>query len=274
MATKVTKVNIKDVEDLFKRKFPNYVRFAVANTLTSSVYNGMQYSEKWLKKNWITRNRFLLGGGPGKGAIKFNKAIPSHDITRIWAAWGSPESVGSKDFRFMEDQEEGFKSKGSTPAKKARIGKNYRKRIPKKNRRIKQNIRNLSLVRVKLGKTWKPGLMEIRALRKLHQERFAFPGSNQFFFMADNQFLNFGGGLYQFAKKSIPNKLSKSGHKLQFPNLKKVYTAGDDNNRNRKGTNWMKKSSLQLKQEEINKIFDKAADQAFTGQLKLYKNWR
>ncbi len=273
MANKTTKVSPKELKKLFHKDFPNYIRFAVANTLTAAVYKGMTYSEKWLYKNWITRNKFLLGGGPGKGAIKFNKAKPSHDVGTIWASWGSPKSVGSKNFEFMEDQEDGFRVKGSVPTKQARTSKNYKKKIPSRNRRRKQNIRELAKVRVALGRNWKPGLMEIRALRLLHQQSFALPGSNQFIHMQDNQFLNFGSGLYQFAKKKVPNKLSKSGFKLQFPNLKKMYISGTEKKPDRKAANWMKKSSLQLKQSDLDKMFDKAADQAFTGQLKLWKNW-
>ena len=274
MANRTTKVTPKELENVFKKQFPNYVRFAVANTLTAAAYKGMTNSEKWLHKKWITRNKFLLGGGPGKGAIKFKRAKPSHDLSTIWSAYGSPKNVGNKNFEFLEDQEEGFKAKGSIPTKKARTSKSYKKKIASKNKRKKQNILTLSSIRMALGKTWKPNLMVIRGLRLLHKRNFALPGSNQFFYMHDNQFLNFGAGLYQFSKRNIPNKLSKSGFNLQFPNVKKMFIAGSENDPDRKAAHWMKKSSLLLKQSEINKMFDKAADQAFTGQLKLWKVWR
>ena len=265
MANKTTRITLKQFQKLFKKDFPNYFRFAAANTLTSAAYKGMQHSEKWLSDNWIQRNKFLLGGGPGKGAIKYNRAKPSHDISTIWSSWGSPKSHGSKNFEFMLGQEEGFKTKGTTPANKARISKNYKKRIPSKNKRRTNNIEKLR--GAALGKRF-----AIISLRRLFKRRFALPGSNQFFFMKQNQFSNFGGGLYQFAKNRKPNKLSQSGAKLQFPNIKKMFAAPTGAERIRKGTSWMKKSSLLIKQSDLEKIFEKAADQAFTGQLKLWKN--
>ncbi|MCK4501138.1 hypothetical protein KAU11_11625 [Candidatus Babeliales bacterium] len=266
MTIKTTKISNKDAKKLFSKTYPNFVRFAVANTLTSVSFKGMGHSEDWIKKNWINRNKFLLGGGTGKGAIKYNRAKPSHDLNNIWSSWGSPASVGSKNYKFMADQEDGFVSKGSTPTKNARVGKNYNKGIPRKRRRSKSNIEQLrGAVSSKR--------MAIIHLRRLYKMQFALPGSKQFFYMKDNQFLNFGAGLYQFTKKTVPNKLSKSGAKLQFPNLKKMYIAGKQNRKTRKDAKWMSKSSLQIKQTDINKIFDKAADQAFAGQLKLWKHF-
>ena len=110
MAQKTTKISHAELKKLFSKTVPNYVRFAVANTMTSMAYRGMGHSEKWIKRNWITRNKFVLGGGTGKGAIKYNRAKPSHDIGSIWSSQGSPANVGSKNYKFMADQEGGFRA--------------------------------------------------------------------------------------------------------------------------------------------------------------------
>jgi len=264
MANKVTKITPKEAKTLFSKEIPKYIRYAAANTLTKAAFQGMRYSEIWLKNNWVNRNKFLLGAGTGKGAIKYNKAKVEHDLNNISSAFGSPKSIGSKNFEFLADQEEGFTAKGSIPTKKARVSKNYNKVIARKHKRKSSNIENL---RGQFSKR-----MTVIHLRRLFEKDFALPGSDKFIFMKDNQLGNYGAGLYQFARKTKPNKLSNSGSKLQFPNLKKMYTSGKDNNQKREASHWMKKSRNMLKQPEIDRFFDKAADQAFAGQLKLWKN--
>lgn len=266
MALKTTRISAKEAKVLYSKTIPNYLRYAVTNTLTGVVYRGMGYSEKWLKRNWVTRNNFLLGGGTGKGAVKYNRAKPKQTLNSIWASWGSPGNVGSKDYSFMAKQQGGFRHEGSTPGNMARVGKKYSKKIPNKMRRRTGNIEELR------GSV-SSKRMTLIYLRRNFKRGFGLPGSGKFFYMKDNQFLNFGAGLYQFTRKTIPNKLSSSGARLQFPNLKKVYTAGKQNRKTRKDSQWMVKSSARLKQAEIERIFNKAADQAFANQLKLWKHY-
>lgn len=267
MSMKTTRVDSKDITKLYSQTFPNYVRFAVANTLTKGAFLGMRKSEQWIKRNWNLRNKFLLGGGPGKGAIKYDRALPSRDINSIFSKWGSVANVGSKKYDFMEKQEGGFNIKGTTPTNQARTGKNYKKRIPPKRRRHSNKIQEM-----RGGSSSKR--MTLVYLRRTFKKGFALPGSGQYFYMKDNQFLNFGAGLYQFTRKTIPQsaRSKNTGAKLQFPNLKKVYIAGKQNRKTRKDSKWMLKSSMEIKQSQIDKIFEEEADRAFAGQLRLWKH--
>lgn len=258
MANKTTRISLNESRKLFSKTFPNYLRFAVSNTMNAIAYEGMKNHEYWVESNLVNRNNFLLGNGHGKGAFRFQKSKPSHDISTIFSKSGSIDRAGSKKYDFMRDQNEGFRMTGTTPTLNARTGKNYSKIIPKPKRRTKSNIENLR------GSV-SSKRMSILYIRRLFTKQFALPGSNQFFYMKDNQFANFGGGLYQFAKR-----IKSDGS--QFPRIKKLYTGGKQNKKFRKATNWMEKSNKLLSQDYIDNVFDRAANQAFSGQLKLWRN--
>ena len=258
-------VNEKEIKQLLSKDFPNYARFAIANTASQVAYLGIKKSEAILKNDFTLRNKFIVSSKPGAGAIKYNKAIPHHNISKITSSWGSPEKVGTKDYSFLEDQEDGFINDSPIPTKDARVSKKNQKKIRRRNWFAGMSIMRTS----KLGKsnaTTDYGKVR-HMLREGYNNGFGLPGSNQFFYMEDNEYLpGWSGGFFQFARKNTP---AKNG--LNYPTVRRIYYAGDSTKKKRRAKRWMEQSANSFTQAEIEKIYKIEADKAFTkGITKMF----
>ena len=129
MSVKATITNDREVKQMLQKDFPNYARFAIANTASRVAFLGLERSESQMRKDFTLRNRYLVSTRPGRGALQFNRAIPHHDINKISSSWGSPAKIGRKDYEFLEEQEDGFSHSGPVPTESARISNAQKKRI-------------------------------------------------------------------------------------------------------------------------------------------------
>lgn len=253
----VTVNNKSETQDIFKNQFPNHARFAIANTASRVAFEGVKRAENKMRNDFILRNNYLVSSAPGRGAVKFNRAIPHHNISLINSSWGSPDKIGARDYSFLEDQETGFTHYGVVPTQQARISKSQRKRIKRINYLQGMNIRKPDDIgsissQNAMGKTW-------AMLRKAYRDGFGLPGSKQFFYLEKSELP--GGmtsGFYQF-KRSTP-----SGDN-DFPEWKKIYH--DVDNSRRKAVHWMEESKNTFTQSDIDKIFTEEARKSFTRQI-------
>ena len=252
-------LNEKQYKKTIEKDFPDFTRFAVANTASRVAYLGMELSEKQMKHDFNLRNKFLVGSSPGKGALKFNRAIPHHDLRKIESSWGSPEKAGSKDYSFLEDQEEGFKNESAVPSDSARISKSYKKKLRKINYINKMRIKKLSD-----GPLSGHNLAaRVAFFTQSFKEGFGLPGSNQFFYLDDNEYApGWSAGFYQFSRKVPPKS------HLNYPNIRRLYYTGKTTEKNRRAVRWMERSKNKITQNDIDKIYADEFKKAFTRQIK------
>ncbi|MCK5600684.1 hypothetical protein KAR91_02375 [Candidatus Pacearchaeota archaeon] len=264
MAKQPFNVKIKDEKEtkkIFSTDFPNYARFAIANTASRVAFLGVEKAEDEMRKDFFLRNKYIVGSKPGKGAVKFNRAIPHHDINKISSSWGSPEKQGRKDFTFLEEQEEGFTHSGPVPTEKARISKNQKKRIKRANylsrvqRRNPDDMAGLSALSG-MAKTW-------AFLRASYKDGFGLPGSDQFFFLRHTQLPpGMTEGWFQFSSSN-----PKAGD--SFPRWKQVFYK--KKSENRRAVHWMENSKNKITASEIDKIYTEEAARSFTKQITKMK---
>lgn len=253
--------NKKSAELYFNKALPDSYRFAMAGTANRVVFEGIKKSNEQFKKEFTLSNNYLVGKTPGAGILKFNKAIPHHDINKISASWGVPEKRGQTDLEFMYDQEKGFQHDGMVPTKNAYPGQN-------KDRVIKRNLRRKGL-QLKSTRGFPRGIAAnnrqrtVFFLAKMYKNKFALPGSKQFIYLKpSDEFYGFNEGMYQFAKNT-PFGL--------FPKLKLIYSTTDKKNKRRNPTHWMEKSSNSFRQSEIDDIWEKEFDKSFTRAISRLK---
>ncbi len=264
MAKKPFNVSIKnetDTKKMFKQDFPNYARFAIANTASRVAFLGVEKAEDEMRKDFFLRNKFVVSTSPGKGAVKFNKAIPHHDISKIKSSWGSPEKAGSRDYSFLEEQEEGFTHEGMIPiAENARTSKSEKKPIKRAARRYQLEV---------MSNRGFPGDTEQAKTRVFLKEAFkngfGLPGSKQYFYLKKGDLNKWSEGLYQFKSSAI----TKPGNR--FPNVKQIYTNNKNDNRRRKAKHWMENSKNKITQSEIERIYFEEARRSFTHQITKMK---
>lgn len=240
---------------MFNKDWPNYVRFAVANTATRIVFLGLEKSEQQMRNDFTLRNKFLVSSRPGAGALKYNKAIPHHDISKITASWGSPEKRGQGDLEFLEEQEEGFLQKKFTPATYARKGSN-------RGKTIRNNLRRRAIEIMDSrgfgGKNDEQTMLFF--LRQAYINGYGMPGSKQFMYIHNNEFGPFREGLYQFKSRGI-------GGGNQFPEIQAVYYKKDKKGQRRAAVHWMEKSKNKITQADIDKAYIEEAKRSFTKQI-------
>ncbi len=252
MNVKATIVNERESEQYFGKYIPDSTRFAMANTASRVAFLGIEKSNDQFRKNFDLSNKYLIGSGPGKGVLKFNRAIPHHNLNKIESSWGVPPKRGSTDLDFLDKQETGFIHKGMTPGKNAYPSQDNKKAIKRNLRRYNIEMMNTAGMP---GKT-----VEQRAvffLRQAYLNRFASPGSKQFLYIRKREFHNFREGMYQFTSGN-----PELGG--QFPKLRLIYSKDDRVNKVRKPTHWMQESSNSFKQSDIDKIYKQEFDKAFT----------
>lgn len=251
-------VNEREFKRTLTRDFPDFTRFAVANTASRIAFLGLEKSETQLRQEFNLKNRFLVSGTPGKGVIQFNRAIPHHDLNKITSSWGTPYKRGSTDLDFMEDQETGFTHEGSTPTLNARVGNN-------RNKVIKNNLRRYHIelmdTRGVSGKDSKQKMLIL--LRQAYINSYGMPGSKQFIYIHKGEFGRFREGMYQFKSKSITGLNS-------FPQIKGIYYS-DGKNKARKATHWMEDSKNKITQYDIDNIYLQEFNKAFTRGIK--RSW-
>ena len=252
--------NEKQARDLYHKQFPDYTRFATANTASRVAFLGMEKSNDQFSRSFNLSNKYLRGSGPGKGVLKFNRAIPHHDLDRIISSWGSPYKRGSTSLDFLDEQETGFKHKGMVPTKNAYPGRNQKKGI---KRALARNAINVKGTRgFPRGIAANNQQRTLFAVRQLYLSGFASPNSKQFIYLRkEDQFFGFREGMYQFTGSS-----PRAG--MQFPHLKMIYAKDDKKGKSRKATNWMEKSSKAISQNDIDKIYKQEFDKAFTRDIK------
>jgi hypothetical protein len=256
MSVKATIVNEREAHLYFNEYIPDSTRFAMANTASRIAFLGIEKSNKQFRQEFDLSNKYLTGSAPGKGVLKFNRAIPHHNLNKIESSWGVPPKRGNTDLDFLEDQETGFTHKGMVPTKNAYPGRDGKKAIKRNLRRYNIEIMNTAGLP---GKT-----VQQRALfflRQAYLNRFAMPGSKQFLYIRPREFNNFSEGMYQFT----------SGSPVlggQFPKMRMIYAKNDKVNKRRKATHWMQESANDFKQSEIDKIYADEFNKAFTRGLR------
>lgn len=253
--------NEKKVRTFFNAGLTDIQRYAISGTATEVAYLGIGKSNAEFKKKFTLSNKFLTGSKPGNGLLKYNRAIPSHDINKIESSWGIPPKKGSTDLSFMDDQEVGFHHEGMVPTKNAYPSKNRKKVIKRNLRRKALQIKRVSGPGKGMTKSNRATMQAIYFLNRQYSERFAMPGSKQFIYLHKSEFMGFDEGMYQFAT----NSPAVNG---RFPKLKMIYAKNDKVNKKRKPTNWMQDSANEIKQAEIEKIFEKQFDKSFTNAVK------
>lgn len=253
--------NKDQAEQYFKKTLPDSYRFAMASTANKVVFEGIKRSNDQFKKEFTLSNNYLVGKAPGKGVLKFEKAIPHRDTSKINASWGIPPKRGATDLSFMDDQEVGFTHKGMVPTKHAYPGQN-RDRVIRKNLRRK-GIQLRSTRGFPRGVAASNKQRTLFFLRQMYLNRFAMPGSKQFIYLKNgDEFFNFAEGMYQFSS------VSPEGN---FPKLKLIYSTTDTKNKKRSATHWMEKSANSFKQTEIDKIWEKEFNKSFSVALSKLK---
>ena len=253
-------VNEKQAKKYFNDTLPDIDRFAHAATANVIAYEGIKKSNAQFKKSFTLSNNYLTGKKPGVGVLKFNKAIPSHTISKICSEWGAESKRGQTSLDFLEKQEDGFNHKGMIPTKHAFP-------LQQKNRVIKANLRRYN-IKIKGTRGFPRGIARTNQqrtlffMRSMYLKKYAMPGSKEFIYIKpSDEFFNFKEGMYQFSSSSP----TINGN---FPKLTKIYGTEDKVNKKRKATNWMDKSSNAFTDNEIQKIFEKEFNRAFTNQIK------
>lgn len=248
--------NQKQVEKYWNQTLPDTHRFAMSMTANDVAVEGVRKTNTIFKKKFNLSNKFLVGNKLGSGVIKFNKAIPHRDLSKISSSYGAPAKKGSSSLEFLVDQEDGFTSKTQAPTKNAYPSRNSKKVIKKNLRRANIEIMNSA------GFPGKDAQQRaIFFMRQAYTNSFAMPGSKQFIYIKSGEFFNFREGMYQFANNS-----PKSGN--QFPRLKMIYSKDDSKNKKRDATHWMEESSLSFTQKEIDTFWSKNLDKSFTNAMK------
>ena len=256
MSVKATIINEQEARQYFNQYIPDSTRFAMANTASRIAFLGIEKSNQQFRQEFDLSNKYLIGSGTGKGVLKFNRAIPSHNLSKIESSWGVPPKRGNTDLDFLVDQETGFTHKGMVPGKNAYPGRDGRKGIKRNLRRY--NIETMNTAGFP-GKTVKQRALFF--LRQAYLNRFAAPGSKQFIYIRPREFNNFREGMYQFSSSSPV----LGG---QFPKLRLIYAKNDKKNKRRKATHWMEDSANSFKQSEIDKIYAQEFNKAFTRGLR------
>lgn len=244
-------VNKKEVEQLLKKGLPDSVRFAVAKTCTRVVFSGLEDSEDIIRDDFILRGGYVVSKSPGKGAIKYDKAIPHHDINKISATWGSVDKAGNKDYSFMEKQEIGFENeKKPVPnPKNARASSSEKRKVLRRAYLKNADIRHpRSLFTGLVGSTRQ---MLMIGLSRAYREGFGNFGSHQFFAFGDNEIPGWEGGLFQFGQSEI------LADGMNRPNLVRLYynPEGKNNSKKRRARHWMERSAAKITQAEIDKYY-------------------
>jgi len=254
MEFKATIKNDSEIRQTLSRDFPNFARFAIANTASRVAFLGMEKSETEMRRDFTLRNKYVVSSKPGGGALKFNRAIPHHDIDKIESSWGSPSKQGRRDYEFLEEQEDGFKHSGPVPTERARTAKNQRKKV-----RTAFLFRQMALRRpsdVGTVKANDPLAQTWAMLRNAYKDGYGLPGSNQFFYMRKSELpTGMTSGWFQFVSSS-----PKSGN--TFPKWKQIYY--DGKNERRSATHWMENSKNKITQSDIEKFYKDEAAKAFT----------
>lgn len=255
--------NKKQAETYFKKSLPDSFRFAIAGTANEVAFEGIKKSNKIFQKEFTLSNKFLTGTAPGKGVLKFNKAIPHHNLNKIESSWGAPAKKGQSDLSFLVKQEDGFTSDKMVPTKNAYPSKN-------KDRVIKYNLRRRN-IQLKTTAGFPRGIAKTNQqrtlffMKKMFQNKYALPGSKQFIYLRpQDEFFNFQEGMYQFAGNTPL-------HPNSFPKLRLIYSTTDKKNKKRDATHWMEQSKDSFTQSEIDKIWEKEFNRSFTIAMKKLK---
>ena len=256
-------INEKQTKTLFKKVLPNSMRYAIANTCTRVVYKGLQNSEAQIKSDFILRGAYVVGKRPGTGAVKYEKAIPHHNIDDISAKWGSVDKVGSKDYSFMEKQEEGFtnENKPVPDPKTIRIGKSEKKKVSKR-----YYLKGASIKKIRDFSSYggSDKARRVIAMRNAYAQGFALPNSNQFFSFEDNDYApGWEGGLFQFSGTEPPQS------SLSYPNLRRMYynPEGKNKSKRRRARKWMEQSKNKISQSEIDKFYSEEMSAQLSKQM-------
>lgn len=254
MANLPLKIDIKnerEFKQMLAKGFPDSTRFAVSNAATRIVFHGMERSEEQIRDDFILRGSFVVGKSPGKGAVKYEKAIPHHDLSKIVASWGSVDKAGSKDYGFMEKQEEGFvnENKPVPNPKESRRGGSQAGKVLKAVYLKGAVIRRLSDFGSAIGSAT---VARVVRLRNAFKQGFGLPGSNQFFAMDDGEYAPaWSGGLFQFSGVEPPR------NDLFYPNMRRLFydPKGKSGEKRRRARHWMEKSANKITQGEIEKLY-------------------
>lgn len=246
--------NKSQADKYFNQVLPDVDRFALAGTANQVAFEGIKKSNAQFKKSFHLSNKYLVGSKPGNGVLKFQKAKPSHTLSKINSAWGAPAKRGATDLDFLVKQEDGFKHDGMIPTKWAYPSAN-------KDKVIKRNYRRNKIEVLRPTTTDKNPLF---AMRKLYLSHYAMPKSNQLIYIKKgdnipNPTNSFNEGMYQFSTANTSS---------QYPHLKKIYSKTDSVNKKRNPTDWMDKSSKSFTQPEIDKIYGKQLDKSLTMAFK------
>jgi hypothetical protein len=259
-------VNKKEVDELLKRGLPNSVRFAVANTCSRVVFSGLKDSEGIIRDDFILRGGFVVGKSPGKGAVKYEKAIPHHDISKISATWGSVDKAGNKDYSFMEGQEEGFtnEKKPVPNPQNARAASSEKRKVLRRAYLKNADIRHpRSLFTGLVGSSRQ---MLMIGLSRAYREGFGAFGSNQFFGFGDNEIPGWEGGLFQFGQSEI------LADGMKRPNLVRLYynPEGKSGNKKRRARHWMQRSAAKITQTEIDTFYKEEFNKQLARNIKKF----
>lgn len=256
-------VHEKEVQKFFNSGLTDIQRFAMAGTANEVAKLGIEKGNDQFRKSFTLSNNFLVGTGFGKGVLKYNRAIPSHNINKIESSFGVQAKRGRTDLDFMEDQETGFHHEGMVPTKNAYPGGNKSKVIKRNLRR--QGIAIRGTRGFPRGKAKTNQQRTLWAIRQIYLERFAMPGSKQFVYIRpEDEFFGFREGMYQFAGTSPATG-------MQFPHLKMIYAKDDSQNKQRRATHWMRQTANSFEQSEIDAIFDKEMNKSFTQAIKRHR---
>lgn len=256
MSIRATITNERESREYFNQYIPDSTRFAMANTASRIAFLGIEKSNKQFRKEFDLSNKYLTGSAPGRGVLKFNRAIPHHNLNKIESSWGVPPKRGNTSLDFLEDQETGFRHKGMVPGENAYPGRDGKKAIKRNLRRYQIETMNTAGLP---GKSVKQRALFF--LRQAYLNRFGMPGSKQFLYIRPREFNNFREGMYQF---------TSSNPELggQFPKLRLIYAKNDKQNKRRSATHWMQKTSNDFKQSEIDLIYGQEFNKAFTRGLR------
>jgi len=259
-------INEKEAKQFFGKVLPDSVRYTIANTLTRAVYKGMEASEEQVRDDFFLRGSYVIGKTPGKGAIKYEKAIPSHDIKNIAARWGSVDKVGSRDYAFMEKQESGFENENKPVpnASQVRKGGSEKEKVKTDFYLKKAQIRKMSDFGGVSGNDKKARIIRMRAAYKAG---YGKPGSNELFSFDDNEYNpGWEGGLFQFAGNEPPRD------DLHYPNVRRLYynPEGKSRTKKRRARHWMEKSGNTITQSDFDKIYAEEFNKQLARNLKKF----
>ena len=256
--------NKTETQQFFNETVPNSVRFAVANACTKVVFLGLERSERQIRDDFILRGGYVVGKSPGKGAIKYQKAIPHHDLSQISASWGSVDKMGSRDYSFMEDQEEGFANEKKPVPNPATIRRGGTKtgKVSKAYYLKNAQIKKLSELP---GSGKNDKMTRVFKLSRAYRQGFGLPGSNQFFSFSDGEYApGWSGGLFQFGQTAPPRD------DLFYPNVKRLYynPSGKSGEKRRRARKWMEKSQNTITQADLERLYFQEFDNQLARNMK------